>query len=225
MIAVEHDAGANRGEVCSRIAHDGRAVGGVNERDGKPGLPDFVYSILESSKLLVGEGLIVAVGIGEMRHQSFHVESPLQFHRTEHRGKFRHREPETPHSRLNLEMHRIGLCGCRELLHDCCGDGWFMHDRREVVGDEVWDLLREQGPKHYDGSLNASCAQDESFVERRDAEAGDTEALERLSDLDRPVAIAVGLDDGYDLAGGRHSAANLRDVVGQRRQIDGGNNG
>ena len=78
------------------------------------------------------------------------------------------------------------------------------------------------GHKVYVQSCGVKPGERDPFVEGGDGKLFDALLGKRLSNLNRPVPIGIGLDDGHYFAAGRQVALDAREIMGEGREIDGG---
>ncbi len=150
---------------------------------------------------------------------------------------------------LDLELCEGGIrLGGREVAHDAddltrrCGDlgespaahpgidlEMDLHPLRDpaVRRDELEprdasfaDFALGDGPHDDDAGVAKRRAQVEGLGQRRDAERGRTGVERRLRDVDRAVAVALGLDDGPQLGSPRRAEQRLG-VPPDRAEIEG----
>lgn len=96
------------------------------------------------------------------------------------------------------------------------------YDRGQPVGYQVGELFLEKRAQDDNRNCETGLAKFDAFVERSHGKPPNALADERVSDAHGSMSIRVGLDDGHDLAGRWQIAFDAREVMGERREIDGG---
>src|SRR5215208_3984009 len=187
--AVERDAGADGVEAAFREAERAGAVRSVALE------PERVRRGAEAVDLHAGEAG-VAVGARKVRHDGDHVA----------RGARQLGEPPAAHAGVELEMHRYAL-GNRPGAHGELEAR--LARRREVLS----------GPHHQNAGVREGRPQRQRLLDGRDAERFGSLRERHARDIERSVAVTVGLDDGPQ---GRalDDAPQPPDVSSQRAEID-----
>jgi len=95
-------------------------------------------------------------------------------------------------------------------------------NRGEPVSNQVRYLFLEERSQNDDRGSDACLAKRDSFVEGGDGKLPHALLSKRLSNLNRPMSIRIGLDDRHDFATGGQVALDAREIMGECREIDGG---
>ncbi len=124
------------------------------------------------------------------------------------------------HARVDLDVDGHPGLGLLELLLEFPGKAQIGDGRGDAVLDDLVDLEAHGGAQDEDRRLDAAHAQLHPLVGVGDAQEGRAVADGHIGDLDRAVAVGVGLHDGEDLHVGPHELAHLVPVVGEVVQVD-----
>ncbi len=88
------------------------------------------------------------------------------------------------------------------------------------MGYELCKLGRYGRAHDQDGILNARLAEGDSLIDGGDAESVNGEALQRLGNLQCPMSVGVGFDNGQDV-GMRSESSHMGDILCEGSQVDG----
>ena len=78
MVAVQHDAGTDGGEMRRGVLENRGTVGGMDQRRPQPRGPALRHNGAESLELHMREGRLLIVRIGQMGHEPFHPQGPSE---------------------------------------------------------------------------------------------------------------------------------------------------
>src|SRR5438093_1562030 len=212
IITIRQDPGPDHVEPGLRKAQDTCAIRRVPDRHldllPREGVEDFV----EASKLLFGEEGVPGVRIREMGEDTFELQVPHRDDALQELERVPVGHPRTPHARIHFDVdprnHLVRDAPARQELREFQA----RHARGETVLDDLVDFGKERGAQDHDRGAEPGRAKLDPLVQRGYAQHRDAGVHGRAGDLDRPVAIGIGLDDKQDLAVRTDRGADRRDV-------------